>query len=46
MLTDTLVADKKYSVEEYFELEKTFEIRHEFINGSLFTLLIYKKVSN
>ncbi len=28
-------AEKKYTVEEYFELEKHSEIRHEFTNGQL-----------
>jgi Uma2 family endonuclease len=27
--------DKKYTVEEYFELEKTSPVRHEFVHGSL-----------
>ena len=35
MLTEACVVDKKYSLEEYFELEKTSEIRHEFVNGKL-----------
>ncbi len=46
MLTATLVADKKYSVEEYFELEKTSEIRHEFINGELIAMLGESKKAN
>ena len=46
MLTDTLVADKKYSVEEYFELEKTSEIRHEFINGELIAMPGESKKAN
>jgi hypothetical protein len=28
MLVETLVENKKYSVEEYFEIEKTSETRH------------------
>jgi Uma2 family endonuclease len=46
MLTETLVADKKYSVEEYFELEKTSEIRHEFINGELIAMPGESKKAN
>jgi Uma2 family endonuclease len=46
MLTETLVADKKYSVEEYFELEKTSEIRHEFINGELIPMPGESKKAN
>jgi Uma2 family endonuclease len=46
MLIDTLVADKKYSVEEYFELEKTSEIRHEFINGELIAMPGESKKAN
>jgi Uma2 family endonuclease len=46
MLTETLVADKKYSVEEYFELEKTSEIRHEFINGDIFAMPGESKKAN
>ena len=36
-MTTTLsaTAEKNYTVEEYFELEKHSEIRHEFINGQL-----------
>ncbi|MEO6037003.1 MAG: Uma2 family endonuclease [Saprospiraceae bacterium] len=32
------IAEKKYSVEEYFELEKHSDIRHEFINGQLIAM--------
>jgi Uma2 family endonuclease len=46
MLIETLVADKKYSVEEYFELEKTSEIRHEFINGELIAMPGESKKAN
>ena len=32
----TIIAEeKKYTVEEYFELEKHSDIRHEFVNGKL-----------
>ena len=30
--------DKIYTVEEYFELEKHSEIRHEFVNGKLIAM--------
>ena len=46
MLTETIVADKKYSVEEYFELEKTSEIRHEFINGDIIAMPGESKKAN
>ena len=46
MLIETLVADKKYSVEEYFELEKTSEIRHEFINGDIIAMPGESKKAN
>lgn len=46
MLTETLVSDKKYSVEEYFEFEKTSEIRHEFINGELIPMPGESKKAN
>ncbi len=34
-MTMSATAEKKYTVEEYFELEKHSEIRHEFINGEI-----------
>ncbi len=46
MLIETLVENKKYSVEEYFELEKTSEIRHEFINGELIPMPGESKIAN
>ena len=32
------IRDKTYTVEEYFELEKHSEIRHEFVNGKLIAM--------
>lgn len=46
MLTETLVEEKRYSVEEYFELEKTSEIRHEFVDGKLFAMPGESKKAN
>ena len=46
MLVETLVEHKKYSVEEYFELEKTSEIRHEFVNGELIAMPGESKIAN
>ena len=46
MLTETLITDKKYSVEEYFEIEKTSEIRYEFVNGELIAMPAESKIAN
>ncbi len=46
MLVETLVEHKKYSVEEYFEIEKTSEIRHEFVNGELIDMPGESKIAN
>ncbi len=46
MLVETLVEHKKYSVEEYFEIEKTSEIRHEFVNGELIAMPGESKIAN
>ncbi|GGD54034.1 hypothetical protein GCM10011514_17780 [Emticicia aquatilis] len=46
MLTETLAEERLYSVEEYFELEKTSEIRHEFVNGKLFAMPGESKKAN
>lgn len=46
MLTETLVSHKKYSLEEYFEFEKTSEIRHEFVNGELIPMPGASKKAN
>jgi Uma2 family endonuclease len=40
------VAEKKYSVEEYFELEKNSEVRHEFYYGKLIEMPGEAKVAN
>jgi Uma2 family endonuclease len=32
------IRDKTYTVEEYFELEKNSDIRHEFVNGKLIAI--------
>ena len=46
MITEAIAAEKKYSVEEYFELEKTSEIRHEFINGEIIAMPGESKIAN
>ena len=33
---------KLYTVEEYFKLEKTSKIKHEFVNGKLIAKLLPK----
>ena len=38
--------DKIYTVEEYFELEKHSDIRHEFVNGKLIAMLGESIVAN
>ena len=40
------VAEKRYSVEEYFELEATAEIRHEFVDGILIPMPGESKIAN
>jgi Uma2 family endonuclease len=40
------VADKIYSIEEYLELEKTSEIRHEFVYGKLLPMSGESKIAN
>lgn len=40
------VADKIYTVEEYLELEKTSEIRHEFVYGKLIPISGESKIAN
>lgn len=40
------VAEKKYSVEEYFELEKNSEVRHEFYYGKLIEMTGSSKKAN
>lgn len=34
----SMIKDKAYSVEEYFQFEESSEIRHEFINGYLYEI--------
>ncbi len=46
MIAEVAPAEKKYSAEEYFELEKTSEIRHEFINGDLIPMPGESKIAN
>lgn len=40
------VADKKYSLEEYFALEETSELRHEFVHGTLIPMPGESKPAN
>lgn len=40
------VAEKKYTVEEYFELEKNSEVRHEFYYGKLIEMPGESKIAN
>ncbi len=40
------VAEKKLSVEEYLELEKTSEIRHEYVDGELLAMAGEKRRHN
>lgn len=40
------VADKIYTIEEYLELEKTSEIRHEFVYGKLISMSGESKIAN
>lgn len=42
----TLVAEKIYTVEEYFELEKKSEQRHEFVHGNLMLMPRESKIAN
>ena len=35
---EAIVKNKLYTVEEYFKLEESSELRHEFINGQLFEM--------
>lgn len=46
MLVEATLVEKKYTVEEYFELEKTSEIRHEFVNGVLIPMPGESKIAN
>ncbi|MDX2301644.1 MAG: Uma2 family endonuclease [Microscillaceae bacterium] len=40
------VAEKVFTVEEYFELEKQSEIRHEFVRGNLIPIPGESKIAN
>jgi Uma2 family endonuclease len=40
------VAAKKLLVEEYLELEKSSEVRHEYVDGHLFEITCEKRVHN
>jgi Uma2 family endonuclease len=40
------IAEKKYTVEEYFELERHSTFRHEFVNGKLFKMFGSSRVAN
>lgn len=40
------VAEKIYTVEEYFELERNSEVKHEFVEGQLIEMPGEKKVAN
>ena len=40
------VSEKIYTVTEYFELEKTSEVKHEFVEGHLIEMPGEKKIAN
>jgi Uma2 family endonuclease len=40
------VAEKIYTVEEYFELERNSEVRHEFVEGQLIEMPGEKRITN
>jgi Uma2 family endonuclease len=40
------VAEKIYTVEEYFELERNSEVRHEFVEGQLIEMPGEKRIAN
>lgn len=46
METLTAFEEKIYTVEEYFELERHSEVRHEFVNGKLYEMLGESKIAN
>lgn len=46
MLAAPTTLVKRYTIEEYFELEKTTEIKHEFINGQLIAMPGESKIAN
>ena len=41
-----LVEEKIYTVEEYFELERNSEVKHEFVEGQLIEMPGEKKIAN
>lgn len=46
METLTAFEEKIYTVEEYFELERHSEVRHEFVNGKLYEMPGESKIAN
>ena len=40
------IAEKKYTVEEYFELERNSTLRHEFVNGKLYKMPGESRIAN
>jgi Uma2 family endonuclease len=40
------IAEKKYTVEEYFELERHSSLRHEFVNGKLYKMPGESRIAN
>ena len=46
METLTAFIDKIYTVEEYFELERHSDVRHEFVNGKLYEMPGESKIAN
>jgi Uma2 family endonuclease len=40
------IAEKKWTVEEYFELERHSTLRHEFVNGKLFKMFGSSRIAN
>jgi Uma2 family endonuclease len=40
------VAEKIYTVEEYFELERNSEVKHEFVEGQLIEMPGEKRIAN
>ena len=42
----TAIREKIYTVEEYFELERHSTLRHEFVNGKLYTMPGESRIAN
>jgi Uma2 family endonuclease len=40
------VPEKIYTVEEYFELERNSEVKHEFVEGNLIEMPREKRIAN